>query len=106
MADGQPVALSLTLEALAEDCTRATVIVSPREAPPPCTAAVVIDRSKWRQGGALALYRAGEGFVIEPARPPGYDRPWAPARAGVTSARNVNRAPDATPRPQDLEAGD
>jgi competence protein ComEC len=104
LADGRLVALSLTLEAFAEDCRRAAVIASPREAPPGC-AAQVIDRTTWRQTGAVALYREGRDFAVTPTRPPGYDRPWSPAHAAPRARpglRTPARAPDATPRAEDL----
>jgi competence protein ComEC len=104
LADGRLVALSLSLEAFAEDCRRAAVIASPREAPPGC-AARVIDRATWRQTGAVAFYQEGQKFAVTPTRPPGYDRPWSPAyvapivRPGL---RTRAPAPDATPRSEDL----
>jgi competence protein ComEC len=110
LADGSPVALVKTIEAFEEDCRRAVLIVSPREAPPDC-AARVIDRKVWQRSGAVALRRIGDRFEMIAARPEGYNRPWAralpqtedsPARA--TPARPVAR--DATPREEDLEPGD
>jgi len=112
LADGRLVALSLTLEAFAEDCRRAAVIASPRDAPPGC-ASLVIDRKRWRLSGAVALYQQRDGFGVVPSRPQGYDRPWSPAiaeRGATVPARSGNRTrrrtPDATPRVEDLEAGD
>jgi competence protein ComEC len=110
LADGSPVALVKTIEAFEEDCRRAVLVVSPREAPPDC-AARVIDRRVWQRSGAVALRRIGDRFEMIAARPEGYNRPWAralpqpedsPARA--TPARPVAR--DATPREEDLEPGD
>ena len=106
LADGRRVAMPLSAEAFVEDCARAAVVISAREAPGPC-AALLIDRKAWRAGGATTLRWTGDGFERIVARPPGYDRPWAravtasPAR---TSARPTAR--DATPRPENLEAGD
>jgi len=110
LADGRLVALSLSLEAFAEDCRRAVVIASPTEAPPGC-AARVFDRATWRRTGAVALYRDGKDFAVIPSRPPGYDRPWSPADAArpqVTrpGLRAPRRAPDATPRSEDLRPED
>jgi competence protein ComEC len=106
-------ALSLSLEAMAEDCRRAAVIASPQEAPPGC-AALVIDRKMWRRSGAVALYPSGDGFTVEQTRPPGYDRPWAPAyrvrstsaAAAKARARAGAAAPDATPPSEALQADD
>jgi len=109
LADGRLVALSLSLEAFAEDCRRAAVIASPREAPPGC-AAQVLDRTVLRETGAVAVFREGQTFAVRASRPPGYDRPWSPAYAAPTvtrpGLRAPARAPDATPRSEDVEPGD
>jgi len=108
--DGSLVAVAKTLEAFEEDCRRAVLVVSARDAPPGC-AALVIDRKVWRRSGAMALRRRGEQFEITATRPPGYDRPWARAVAGqeeapVAGRTTPSRPRDATPRADDLEAGD
>jgi competence protein ComEC len=83
-----------------------------RNAPPDC-AAQVIGRSLLRERGALALRHNGSGFVMDSARPPNFDRPWAPQRlravdtanpipAQPTASRALPR--DATPRQDDIEA--
>ena len=89
-----------------------TAIMTTRNAPPDC-AAQVIGRSLLRERGALALRRTGSGFVMDSARPPNFDRPWAPQRlraadtasptpAQPAAARALPR--DATPRQDDIEA--
>ncbi len=110
LRDGRVVAFAASVDAFAEDCARAAVVLSSRTAPGQCDARL-IDRAAWRRHGAAALYRNGDGFDIEVARPPTQDRPWARARtalaageAGSTGARRLQR--DATPRTEDLEAGD
>ena len=109
LRDGRVVAFASSVEAFAEDCTRAAVVLSSRTAPGACQA-TLIDRPAWQHRGATALYINGDGFDIEVARPPTQDRPWARARAASaadTSTQNIRRyAPDATPRTEDLEAGD
>jgi competence protein ComEC len=110
LKDRSLVAIAKTLEAFEEDCRRAVLVVSTRDAPPGC-AALVIDRGVWRRSGAMALRRHGERFEITAARPPGYDRPWARAAAPAAEALEPSRATparprDATPRQDDLEAGD
>jgi competence protein ComEC len=110
LANGKLIALSLALEALAEDCRLTAVVASPLDAPPKC-AARAFDRAARRETGAVALYRDGQGFSVWPARLPGYDRPWSPAyRAPLPRTRpglrTPARGPDATPRPEDLEAAD
>ena len=107
LADGAIIAVARTPAALAEDCIRAALVVTPREAPPGCKA-TTIDRTASRAGGAMAMSRDGKGFRIEYSYPAGYDRPWA-RRTGegapaTTSSRPAAR--DATPREEDLEAGD
>jgi competence protein ComEC len=114
--DGRLVSYVLAPDAFEEDCRRAAVIVATRDAPPDCDA-TVIGRRHWRDRGALALYRDGSGFTIESARPPNFDRPWAPRATRPASAVNADAAPnlpaappppprDATPRPDDLQADD
>jgi competence protein ComEC len=110
LRDGSLVAIAKTVEAFEEDCRRAVLVVSARDAPPGC-AAVVIDRNVWRRSGAMALRRRGEEFEITATRSPGYDRPWARAVAGQEQATMPGgtmpaRPRDATPRTDDLDAGD
>jgi len=81
--------------------------------PPPDCRAQVIGRALWRERGALALRRTGSGFVIDSARPPNFDRPWAPQRLRAADTANATTAQsaapramprDATPRQDDIEA--
>jgi competence protein ComEC len=114
LADGRFVSYVLAPDAFEEDCRRAVLVIATRTPPPDC-AAMVIDRIVWRSRGALALRRAGDGFVVESARPANGDRPWA--RSANAAAANVElpassgagSAPpprDATPRSDDLQADD
>jgi competence protein ComEC len=110
LRDGSLVAIAKTVEAFEEDCRRAALVVSARDAPPGC-AALLIDRNVWRRSGAIALRRHGEQFEITATRPPGYDRPWARAVAGqegapVPGRTTPPRPRDATPRADELEPGD
>ncbi len=111
LPDGSWVAVARTLEAFDEDCGRAILVVSPRDAPPAC-AALAIDRKVWQRTGALALHRTGNGFEMVASRPAGYDRPWARAIAqtdatpATAQPSTTLRTPDATPAADDLEAGD
>jgi hypothetical protein len=59
----------------------------------------------------MALRRHGERFEITTTRSLGYDRPWRRAVAPESDAPATPRAMppqprDATPREEDLEAGD
>jgi competence protein ComEC len=119
LRDGSLVAIVKRADAFEEDCRRALLVISARQAPTDC-GALTIDRRVWRGSGAgysgtLALRRVGGRFEIEAARPSGYDRPWAhnPARSpshlvdGSERNRPANPQPrDATPNTDDLEAGD
>ena len=110
LADGTIVAVARTAEAFADDCVRAELVVARRDPPADC-AATVIDRERLRSSGALALRRLGQGWEITPTRPPGYDRPWAPAatesRAQTPATRGPRPTPrDATPAVEDLEPSD
>jgi competence protein ComEC len=113
LRDGAFVAIPKTIEAFEEDCRRAALVVTGRDVPAGC-ATQVIDRHVQRGSGAMALRRRGDGFEVTPARPPGYDRPWARAATQASDAPEPRRAPsaapaqarDAMPRDEDLEAGD
>ncbi|HVG52589.1 MAG TPA: ComEC/Rec2 family competence protein [Xanthobacteraceae bacterium] len=104
--DGAIVAVSRSAQTLAEDCTRAALVVTQREAPPGC-AATVLDRKALQTSGASEGFREDGRWRLETAYPPGYARPWAkraPAETPPATARPASR--DATPREEDLEAGD
>jgi competence protein ComEC len=81
------------------------MVVTARDAPSDCAAAV-IDRQVSSRHGAMTLRRIGEGFEITPTRPAGYDRPWARAAPHAGPVPEVRPQRDATPRADDLEAGD
>jgi competence protein ComEC len=108
LADGRLVSYAIAPDAFEEDCVRAAVVVTAREAPPDC-AALTIDRTMSQAKGAIALRRNGKGWEIAAGRPAGENRPWAPASAAPKAQASpaVRTAPrDATPRVEDLEAGD
>jgi competence protein ComEC len=68
LGDGRMIALARSIEAFEEDCRRAAVVASAREAPESC-AALVIDRNLLRRTGAVALRRTGDGFAMSVVRP-------------------------------------
>jgi competence protein ComEC len=110
LKDGSFIAQAHSPEAFADDCIRAAVVITPGDGPLSC-AAMTSDRLSRQQSGALTLRQSGEGFVVTSTRPQGYDRPWA--RAVPSAGDAVSMAPgtppaarDATPRAEDLEAGD
>jgi competence protein ComEC len=84
--------------------------VTARNAPPVCDA-LIVDRNTIRARGAMALRRNGEKWEITAARPAGQDRPWAragdlPAETATPATPSQAQPRDATPKPEDLEAGD
>ena len=70
LADGGLVALALQPDALADDCERAALLVTTRQAPAAC-GALVVDQDRLRRQGALALRRSRDGFAVEAVRPAG-----------------------------------
>jgi competence protein ComEC len=111
-AGGGFVAQAQRPEAVTDDCERATLIVTARAAPGDCRASV-IDRARLARQGSLALWRRGNGFAVEAARPRGFDRPWSPLAAGdneadapFVSSPAASRSRDATPAEADQEADD
>ncbi|MHC2619014.1 competence protein ComEC [Bradyrhizobium huanghuaihaiense] len=112
LADGRLVALALRIDALADDCSRAALVVTARPAAPDC-AAMVVDRQRLAAQGALALTRRGDGFAVQTVKARGADRPWAPATAGegdfgasLAPPAAVPRSRDATPSEADMQAED
>jgi len=109
-AAGSFVALALRAQAMTDDCERAALVVSARQAPRSCASAVV-DRDSLQRQGALTLRRRGTGFDVEAVRPRGLDRPWSPAVAGEAQAEltltpRMPASRDATPAEADLQADD
>jgi competence protein ComEC len=111
-AGGSFVALTTRPEALADDCERAALIVTTRQAPQDC-AASVIDSERLRRHGALMLRRVRDGFAIDAVKPGGIDRPWSPAVPGEAESETMLRTPgaprpavDATPAEADIQGDD
>jgi competence protein ComEC len=114
LRDDSLVAVVRRIDAFAEDCRRAVLVISARQAPGDCEA-LTIDGREAANWGALALQRVNGRFEITAARPRGYDRPWArnsannssPLAAAPTANRPAGIEPtDATPGPDDLDAAD
>ncbi len=113
MAGGGLVALALRPEALADDCERAALLVTARQAPPACPSAVMSDGIVCEAQGAMALWRSRDGFAVDAVRPRGVDRPWSPAVAGegeadaaIAPRPRAARPVDATPAEADQQAED
>ena len=111
LADGALVTHANSAEALSDDCERATLIISARQAPRD-RAAAVIDRDRLRRQGALTLRRRADDFDVEAVKPRGFDRPWAPASgeeaddAATLPRPQAARSKDATPSETDLQPDD
>jgi competence protein ComEC len=110
MAGGGLVALALQPDALADDCARASLVVTARQAPPACPSPVM-SGDRLRGQGATALWRTENGFAVTAVRPRGVDRPWSPAVAGAAETETLlaprpasPRALDATPAEADQQA--
>ena len=109
LADGRLVSMVLEIEAFAEDCARAAVVVSAREAPSSACAAILIDREIWRARGAIALRWTGNRFEQTVTHQADRERPWTRVTVSPASGRQASAAPssgDATPRPEVLDADD
>lgn len=111
MANGTFIALAFTPEALADDCARAALVVTPRQVVSHACQSLTIDRNRLRRQGAMALRQTRAGFVVDASRAKGIDRPWSPAVAGdseletaLTSSPAALRVIDATPTEADLQA--
>ena len=93
LSDGRPVSEALSVEAFVEDCARAAVVVSPREAQRDC-AAVLIDRRAWRANGALSLRWIGDRFELRAA----HRVMNGPGRAGRVNLQAPRRRRRGRPR--------
>jgi competence protein ComEC len=107
MQDGAFAALVLRPEALGDDCARAAVIVTARQASPDCKA-LVISQERLQKQAAITLRRTRGGFVLDAVRPNGLNRPWSPAAGEPNESENsyqrpaVARPADAMPAEADL----
>src|SRR5262245_23765255 len=107
LGDGRLVAIAMDVEAFAEDCARAAVVVSARQAPSASCAAILIDREVWRTSGAIALRWTGEQLEKTVTRPADHERPWTRATERPASGARVSASSgDATPPPDVLEVDD
>lgn len=112
-ARGRLIAQARQPAAFADDCKQAFLIVTLRQAPAGCLAAV-INRPLLQARGALALFaeagEEGDGLRIEAARPAGTNRPWA-KEVGSVDLPDLIAPPafgtrDAAPGAGDLQPDD
>ncbi len=80
LADGRAVAVDLDPSAFAEDCLRASVLVTPLVAPLGCAAPLVIDRDSLKRTGSVTLkaVTGSDAFTTLAVRGVDEDRPWSP----------------------------
>jgi len=76
---GGTIAVSRRPESLEADCLNAEIVITAHAPPLKCPARLITPADLARTG-TLALYRAGQGWRLEPTRPEGRDRPWMPHR--------------------------
>ena len=96
VGEGRYITIARRADAFADDCEKALVIVTFRQPPPGCRA-TVLGRDQLRSSGSMAIWRRGDGLVVEAARPQGTDRPWAHSDVvgQVAPSVLVERAPAA-----------
>jgi competence protein ComEC len=108
LRDNRLISMVMGLEAFAEDCARAAVVISERKSTADCSA-MTVDRAIWQSYGAVALTWTGDRFIQTVALPRSEDRPWTHrARAILENAAPMqHRAPrEAEPHQDDLAADD
>ena len=108
LGDNRLISMAIGIEAFAEDCARAAVVLSGRESPTTCNA-LLVDRTTWQSYGAVALRWTGDRFIQTVALPRSQDRPWTHrARAISENAEPERRHPrrEAKPHQDDLNPDD
>ncbi len=87
LPNGRVLALVTDKRALDEDCTRADILITRRDAPPGCAAKFVLDRSFLIAHGATTIrFSATADPIVTTARRSGEAVPWRPARASSPAA--------------------
>ncbi|MDQ8728777.1 ComEC/Rec2 family competence protein [Bradyrhizobium sp. LHD-71] len=98
-ANGGYVTIAQRLNAFADDCAKAAVIVTALPPPAGCKA-LVFGQDRLNETGSVALYVRDGAFVVDAVKPPGSSRPWA-RRAQATSDSNDAAVRQPTSRPTD-----
>ncbi|MCE4224170.1 ComEC family competence protein [Methylobacterium sp. C25] len=92
--DGRSLALTKDKRALYEDCARADILISRRDAPPGCAAALIIDRTFLVEHGAVTIRLDPTGPVLDTVRKPGPPPPWRAASTVKPPAEPAAATPD------------
>ncbi len=92
LRDGRIIALVLDREALAHDCGRADIVVTPIFADGLCNGPeLLIDAGYLQKQGATRLWLKPDGMLYaQHARDADYDRPWSPAPRRPAQATPAN----------------
>jgi competence protein ComEC len=84
MPDGRVLALVTDKRALPEDCARADILITRRDAPPGCAATLILDRAFLAAHGATTIRLPTTGNpVLTTARGTGERVPWRPAAPSI-----------------------
>lgn len=111
MSDGRTVALATDKRALPEDCARADILITQREAPPGCAANLIVDRAFLKTHGATAIRLTRDGPIVTTARRPGETVPWRTsstppvAVSEPTTPSLPTKSGSNTPNAEDADAG-
>ncbi|MCJ2082999.1 ComEC/Rec2 family competence protein [Methylobacterium sp. J-090] len=106
LPDGRVLALVTDKRALGEDCARADILVTRRDAPPGCAAKHILDRSFLAGHGAAVIHLPATGDpVVTTARRPGELVPWRPVRSVPPVTVPSSVAPRSSPVPEVDEPG-
>ena len=101
LADGRTVALVLAPQAFAEDCERASIIVTPLKAPDFCWSGPdIYDRDYFRAYGATYITPSASGDRLETTRNARMDRPWHPS---IPATPQLVSVPAAAPQARPTE---
>ena len=97
--DGRVLALVTDKRALPEDCARADILITRREAPTDCAAKLVLDRAFLVAHGATTIRFPATGEpLVTTARRPGESVPWRTAPPTAQAAPTpTNTAPPPAP---------
>ena len=106
LQNGRTIALTTDKRALPEDCARATILITRREAPPGCAAALIVDRAYLKVHGATAIRLARDGPVVTTARQPGERVPWRASDPDRQAATTIAPRTDRDPTPEGGEDTD
>jgi competence protein ComEC len=108
LGDNRLISMAMGIEAFAEDCARAAVVISDRERPAQCNA-MLVDRAVWQSFGAVALRWTGDRFTQTVALPPSQNRPWTHRARPISEKADPPRRQsprEAEPHQDDLTADD